>query len=102
MRARSPQDYILTVIVLVTTVLVLAGLVRGAFVNESEALRALETQGYSDASVTDHSWFTVGLRGCDQNDAARFTAIANNPLGKKVEVYVCSGRPFKGSTIRTK
>lgn len=75
---------------------------RGAFVDKSVAERALETQGYSNVKIIDHSWFAVGLRGCDEKDAARFTATATNPAGREVQLYVCTGWLFKGATIRTK
>ncbi len=73
----------------------------GALVNEKVAIRALDSQGYSNIKITDHSWFAVSLRGCDKGDAARFTAKATNPTGKETEVYVCTGWLFKGATVRT-
>ena len=73
---------------------------RGCFADESQAVRALETQGYSDVKITDHHWIWVTLQGCGA-DAAKFDAMAINPAGKKVSVYVCVGWPFKGSTIRS-
>ena len=73
---------------------------RGVLVNEQKAVQTLETQGYTNVQITDKSWFAIGWRGCDQNDAARFTARAKNPAGKEVTVYVCSGL-IKGGTIRT-
>ena len=42
----------------------------------------------------------IGFRGGDDGDAARFTAIATNPIGKEVVVEVYAGWPFKGATIR--
>ena len=76
-------------------------IVRGSFVNEETAIRALETQGFSEIKVTDHAWFAIGFRGGDKNDAARFTATAKNPAGKQVTVYVFAGWPFKGATVRS-
>lgn len=73
---------------------------RGVLVGKDVAVRTLEAQGFTEIQVTDNSWFAVGWRGCDQNDAARLTAVAKNPAGKKVTVYVCAGF-FKGGTIRT-
>lgn len=72
---------------------------RGLLVDNESAVRTLKTQGYSDIQITDHSWFAVGWRGCDDNDAARFTAQAKNPAGQTVTVYVCSGI-LKGGTVR--
>ena len=77
-------------------------LFRGAFVSQDVAVRAVEALGFSDIQVTDHSWFAVGMRGCDGKDAARFTVQAKNTTGKKVGVYVCSGLVFKGATVRTR
>jgi len=74
---------------------------RGCFVNEDKAVRALEKRGYSDAQVTDKAWFLVLVRGCDGTDAARFTVKAKNPAGDDTEVFVCTGWPFKDATIRT-
>lgn len=91
-----------SVFIVVAIIFVLVSFARGVFVNESEAARALETQGYRDVKITNDAWLFVGLRGCDEGDAARFTAVASNPTGKRVEIYVCAGWPFKGSTIRTK
>ena len=83
-------------------VLFLGSCARGALISEDIAVRALDTQGYSDITITDHSWFAIGMRGCDEKDAARFTATTKNPAGKEVQVYVCTGWIFKGATIRTK
>ncbi|MBI4118275.1 MAG: hypothetical protein HY455_01935 [Parcubacteria group bacterium] len=76
------------------------GLGRGAFADQGVAVRALEAQGFSNIEIVDHVWFAIGLRGCDGNDAARFTARATNPTGRQVEVFVCTGLFFKGGTIR--
>lgn len=72
---------------------------RGAFAREETAIRTLETAGYSKIHITDHSWAFIGWRGCDANDAAKFTATAVNPVGKEVELIVCTGL-FKGGTVR--
>lgn len=90
------------VIVLFFLVLFSFVLSRGVWVDKSVAVRALEIQGYQNIEVLDHAWFVVGMRGCDEKDAARFTVRATNALGKNVELYVCSGWIFKGATIRTK
>jgi len=78
------------------------GTFRGIFVPEARALEALEKQGYTEGVITDHSWFVPGLQGCDGKDAAVFEANAINPVGKRVDVIVCTGFFFKGATIRTK
>lgn len=74
---------------------------RGSWVDKSEAVRALETQGYSKVEIIEHKWFFVGVRGCENSDAARFDASANNPVGKQVRLFVCVGWPFKGATVRS-
>lgn len=76
-------------------------LFRGIFTDESAAMRALGKQGYTEVQVTGKQWFMVTLRGCGRSDAAKFTVQAKNPRGQEVEVFVCVGWPFKGSTIRT-
>ena len=74
---------------------------RGVFADENAARESLKKQGYSKVRIIDKSFFMVGLRGCDEKDAAKFTVKAVNPAGILVEVYVCTGWPFKGATIRT-
>ena len=81
--------------------LVILSICRGSLVNEATVIEAVENQGYSNADVTDHAWFFIGYRGCDDHDAARFTITAINPIGQEVEIYACSGFPFKGITIRS-
>lgn len=88
--------------VIFIVIAVFLALFRGIFADRSAAIRALETQGYSEIQIIDHQWFLVGLRGCDGKDAAKFPARAKNPVGKEVECFVCTGWPFKGATIRTK
>lgn len=73
----------------------------GLFVDESVAREALENQGFTKVTVTERIWFFPSLRGCGSGDAARFNATATNPIGKPVQVYVCSGWLFKGSTVRS-
>jgi hypothetical protein len=73
----------------------------GLLANEDTARHALEINGFSNIEIVDRAWFAVGFRGGDRSDAARFTATATNPAGKKVTVYVFVGWPFKGGTIRT-
>lgn len=89
-------------IIIIVVVFLPLSFCRGILVDESVAIRAMETQGYSNIEVVDHTWFIVGLRGCSKNDAARFTVKAINPAGKDIECYVCTGWIFKGATIRTK
>ena len=72
---------------------------RGSCADKSQAIGALEAQGFSSISITKHDWFLVGFRGCG-GDAAKFSAKAINSVGKKVTLHVCVGWPFKGATIR--
>lgn len=90
-------------VALLTAILVMAvvGFGIGMIADRAVAVRTLEAQGYSDIKITHHAWFLVGFRGCDRNDAARFTARARNPAGRPAEVYVCTG-VLKGGTIRVK
>ncbi len=75
-------------------------IIRGIFASESHAVRTLKAQGYSNIEIVHNAWLLVGVRGCDVQDAARFIAKVTNPAGGKAEVYVCTGFPFKGGTIR--
>lgn len=100
-KSYGSSDGSFVVLLVVFAIIALAfGCGRGVLVNENVAVRTLESQGYTDIHVTDHSWFAIGWRGCDEKDAARFTVRAKNPAGKEVTVYVCSGL-LKGGTIRT-
>ncbi|MCK9273016.1 hypothetical protein M0P65_05710 [Candidatus Gracilibacteria bacterium] len=74
---------------------------RGIFADINLAIKSLEKQGYSNVEVTNMDWFFVGFRGCDMGDAAKITTNATNPAGKQTEIFVCTGWPFKGATIRT-
>ncbi|MEK7650302.1 MAG: hypothetical protein AAB364_00270 [Patescibacteria group bacterium] len=74
---------------------------RGCTVSDQVAIKALETSGFSDIKIVDHSWFAIGVRGGSDSDAARFTAEATNPVGKRVTVEVFTGWLFKGATIRS-
>ncbi|MBX4198269.1 hypothetical protein KW782_02940 [Candidatus Parcubacteria bacterium] len=96
------RDHLLRIgVVLIVCLVIFLAIARGIFASPDTARRALETQGFSDIEITDHAWFMISLRGGDKNDAARFKAKATNPAGKRVEVYVFTGWPFKGGTIRT-
>lgn len=90
----------ISVILILVVFFVVLG--RGIFASKDVAIRALEAQGYSNIAIVDHAWLAVGLRGCDEKDAARFTAKVTNPAGKSAEVYVCTGVIFKGGTIRVR
>lgn len=88
--------------VVLVVIVICFGLSRGSCVSKDIATRTLEAQGYRDVEVVDTAWFAVGMRGCDKNDAVRFTVRATNPAGQQTEVYVCSGAFLKAGTIRVK
>jgi hypothetical protein len=75
-------------------------LCRRIFVSDNVGVKALVNQGYTDIRVTERSFFMVGFRGCEQTDAAQITAVATNSQGEVVTMYVCSGWPFKGGTVK--
>lgn len=85
---------------IVAVVMVLAGSA-GNFIDDYEATNVLQTQGFSDIRIARKDWFLVSLRGCGSGDAAKFSAMAKNPIGNEVSAYVCVGWPFKGATIRS-
>ena len=87
------------VIVIVIAFVALAG-GRGMFVSEQVAIDTMETQGFTDVEVTGKAWLFVGLRGCGNDDAARFEVTATNSNGQRVDCLVCADWPFKGATIR--
>ena len=75
----------------------------GYYIDESEAVKALESQGYSNITVVEKQWLASGIRGCAAEDAAKFKVVATNPAGQRVDnVYVCIGYLQKGATIRSK
>lgn len=90
-----------SLVVVVISILLFIGILKGLFVDKSVALRALEIQGYTDVQVVGEHRFFVTFRGCGARDAAQFIARAKNSRGKEVEVFVCAGWPFKGQTVRT-
>ncbi len=82
--------------------LLFCALFAGQLIDNSTAIKALESQGYSNITIVNKAWVAVQFRGCGAGDAARFDTVAINPIGQKVDtVYICSGWIFKGSTLRT-
>lgn len=73
----------------------------GLFVSDSKAIKQLEVEGYTKIQIVDRAWFLVSFRGGGYGDVARFEAKAVNPVGKEVSVFVYSGWPFKGATVRS-
>lgn len=72
---------------------------RGIFAGPERAVITLEKVGFSDVEVLNHGWVFPAFRGCGA-DAAIIATEGTNPIGKKVQIDVCIGWPFKGSTIR--
>ena len=75
---------------------------RGFLVNESVAVNAMTSAGYSDVQVVEKYHFYPLAHGCDDSDAAGFKVSAVNPQGKRITAIVCSGLMLKGATIRFK
>jgi len=72
---------------------------RGCMADPQDAISHVETMGFTDVQVLDHSYLLVAFRGCG-SDAAMFKIKAVNPAKKVVPLTVCVGWPFKGTTIR--
>lgn len=86
------------IVILIFVLLIGCG--RGCLVSENKAVSALETYGFSEIEIIKRQWFAVQFLGGSEEDCVRFTAMATNPAGKRVRVYVYSGWPFKGATVR--
>ena len=74
-------------------------LFRGYFVDQQVAIKAAQTQGYANVKVLGKT--VIFPLGCGRADAVKFYLSAINPRNQEVKIYVCSGWPFKGSTVRT-
>jgi hypothetical protein len=61
----------------------------------SDAEKALQAEGFTNVEVTGHAWFA-----CSKDDFYGTSFNATNSQGKRVSGSVCSGFPFKNSTIR--
>ena len=72
----------------------------GLMVDEEVVIKCAETNGLSDISIQDKAWFLIGLRSGGHGDNVRFEMKTTNPTGDQVTIYVFSGWPFKGATIR--
>lgn len=84
--------------------LIVFGIFRGAFVSKEKAQMAATSLIDTNAVIEDKIILFVGLRGCDEGDAALFTI---KPFTNDQDVFVddailCSGWPFKGFTPRYK
>lgn len=74
---------------------VLAVFVLSACTDGDEAMRVLDTQGYTGIKITGYNLFA-----CSQDDFYHTGFIATSPNGKRVEGTICSGLLFKGATVR--
>lgn len=70
-------------------------------VTSEDAIEVAKNQGYSNAKVVSRDYLFVGYRGCSDEDSLRFVIKAKNPLGKSVQIYVCTGFWLKGATVRS-
>jgi hypothetical protein len=76
----------------------------GCGTNDAEAIKALDDQGFTSVSITDHGCMFAAWEGCDEKDGNWYHASATNPAGKRVNMLVCCGgaMAFKGCTVRSK
>lgn len=88
------------IVIIITFVLIILYLCRGAMVEDVVAIKALEEQGFQKVEINEKAWFLIELRG-GGHDCVRFKAAAINSLNRPVEVLVFAGWPFKGATIRS-
>lgn len=58
------RDAFVLLFFLVIVVLVVLALFWGFLVPEEKAVRALETQGFSDVKITRRRWILPSLQGC--------------------------------------
>jgi hypothetical protein len=76
----------------------------GCGTNDSEAIKALDDNGFTSISITDRGFLFASMEGCDEKDGNWYHASATNPAGKRVTMLVCCGAAtsFKGCTVRSK
>ena len=72
--------------------------------NDSEAIKALDNNGFTNITITDRGFLAASWEGCDDKDGNWYHATATNPTGKRVNMLVCCGGAldFKGCTVRSK
>ena len=70
--------------------------------DDAQAMRALEANGFTNATIVDRSYAAPAYNGCSEGDRAAFDVVATNPLGRQLNVTVCIGQWGKGATIRVK
>lgn len=85
--------------------IVLIGILLGfvGCLDENQAKRALDTNGFTNVTITDSGVTFPQLSGCGEKEIW-YEASATNSLGKQVNVVVCCGQtPFlKGCTVRSR
>lgn len=76
----------------------------GCWTNDSEAIKALDDQGFTAISITDRGAMFPQWEGCGSDDGCYYHATATNPIGKRVTLLVCCGGAlqFKGCVVRSK
>jgi hypothetical protein len=74
----------------------------GACVDDDQVRRAVQKQGYSEVKLGKKSIILMSWTGCGRSDAAAYEATALSTKGKRVDLIVCAGWPYKGVTVRTK
>lgn len=87
------------IILFMVAALLVIGFGLGALVSSDASRHLLENQGFTSIQLEQKHIFVVELRGCSDEDNARFDYSAINPRGKRVNVQVCDGI-IKGATIR--
>ena len=98
------DDSLITRVIALVAVLLIVGAINygcAAATPESKAIKAAEDAGYTDVTVLDKAYVAVGLRGCGEQDNARFTVRGTNVRGETRTFYVYAG-VLKGGTIRSK
>jgi prepilin-type N-terminal cleavage/methylation domain-containing protein len=74
----------------------------GYLVNDSNTIRAVEKQGYSNVAIVKKHPVFAFFFGGDRGDAAVYEMTATNPAGKSTDIIASTGWLFKGVTVRTK
>ena len=95
-------------IVIAVVGILIAGMVvvfgDGCGADDSQAIRAATTNGFSNPRVTKRSIVNVlSSYGCSDEDDYAYAVTATNVVGKEVDITVCCGGGLssKGCTIRT-
>lgn len=73
----------------------------GAWVDEADAINGVENMGFTNVKIISKHIFAPNWNGCGSDDDVAFKVRATNPTGKRVNLIVCAGWPFKGVTVRS-